>query len=70
MRHLENDELLLQLEVVRYQSPIIGELCRRLEELLKEEPPASAQAECPVCQADLRADYDVNNEILSLQVNT
>jgi hypothetical protein len=70
LRHLEDDELLLHLEDVRHQSPIIGELCQRLEKLLRQETPVTAQAECPVCQADLRADWDAVNEILYLQVNT
>lgn len=69
LSHLQDDELLLRLDNARHQSPIIGELCRRMEELLKQEPPATAQAECPVCQADLRADWDVSNEILSLGVS-
>lgn len=70
LRHLEDDELLLHLEDVRHLSPIIGELCLRLEKLIQQETPVTARAECPVCRADLRADWDAGNEILCLQVNT
>lgn len=70
LRHLTDPEFLLRLDDARHQSPIIGELCRRMEYLLRQEPTAAAYAECPVCQANIRVDYDVSNEILSLQVNT
>ncbi len=69
MRNMADGELLLHLDDARYHSPIIGELCRRLDGLMHAEP-ARARAECPVCQADLRADYDFANEILELKVNT
>lgn len=68
MRNLQNDELLRNLDDVRHLSPVIGELCRRLEEQDKEIH-ADGTAECPVCQASLRADYDTYSEILTLQVD-
>ena len=70
MASLQDDELLRELEEVRYLSPVIRELCRRLELYVDKPEPVSGRAECPVCQADLRCDYDYANEILSLQVNT
>lgn len=65
--HLTDEEFLRELDGVRHQSPIIADLCRRLEETKQE--PATASCECPVCMADLRADYDVFNETLELKVN-
>jgi hypothetical protein len=65
--HLEDAELLRELDGIRMHSPVIAELCRRLEE--SPELPVTASCECPVCMADLRADYDEFNEILELKVN-
>jgi hypothetical protein len=42
--HLSNRELLAQVESVRDYSPVIEELCQRLE---------NVGGECPVCEADL-----------------
>ena len=41
---LSNRELLAQLEGVRTYSPVVEELCQRLE---------NVGVECPVCEADL-----------------
>ena len=43
--NLSNRELLNQLYVTRNYSPIIEELCQRVE---------AVGAECPVCEADLQ----------------
>lgn len=42
--NLSNRELLAQLENVRPFSPVVEELCQRLE---------NVGVECPVCEADL-----------------
>ena len=42
--NLSNRELLAQLESVRSHSPVIEELCQRLE---------TTNVECPICEADL-----------------
>lgn len=65
--HLTNPEFLSEIDDVRNQSPIIKELCRRLEEM--EPAPQISSCECPVCMADLRAEYDETTEILELKVN-
>lgn len=67
-RHFEDDEFLRELDIVRYSSPIIEDLCRRLEEHMKEPPIATGGCECPICMANLRADYDELNEILTLKL--
>jgi hypothetical protein len=69
-RHLTDREFIFRLDDARHQSPIIGELCRRLEDLLCKEPPTTAQTECPVCMADVQADYDSDSGILELKVST
>lgn len=69
-RHLEDAELLQELDDIRHQSPVIAELCKRLEAHLEAELQVAACCECPVCQADLRAVYDESNETLELKVNT
>ncbi len=67
MRNVTDRELLIELDEVRGQSPVISELCRRLEELVTNAP-VLAHADCPVCQATLTADYDFDYEVLILKV--
>lgn len=43
--HLSDTEMLREIDEVRLQSPIIADLCRRLEEA--EPNPLTASCECP-----------------------
>lgn len=56
LRHLTDDELLQELGPVRHQSPVISELCVRLEAATKS--PDLFTLSCPVCRANLDAEYD------------
>ncbi len=55
-------EILQVLSDRRRQSPVIDELCQRLEEYSpafdREE---NVKAECPVCEAKLNINIDVSN---------
>ena len=68
-RHLTNEELLLQLESIKHRSPIINELCERLQQrtLINAKDKPNHNVECPVCQAQLHADYDSHNEMFELR---
>ena len=67
-RYLEDDEFLREIDNVRHASPIIEDLCRRLEEAIAAAPVATGKCECPICLASLRADYDGTNESLVLKI--
>lgn len=69
MRNMADEELLNHLDSQRNQSPVIGELCRRVEALLVREP-VEARHECPVCLADLEATYFEADGSLNLSVRT
>lgn len=57
-----DNELLQVLSEKRRQSPVIEELCQRLEEYSpafdREE---NVKAECPVCEAKLNINVDVSD---------
>lgn len=70
--HLTNDEFLLSIDDKRYQSPVIKELCRRLEQADAEtaiREDANHRAECPVCEAGLLVEYDDGNGLFDLKVD-
>lgn len=68
LRHYTDGELINSLDRERYLSPVIGELCKRLEAYGTLQPASSLNAECPVCKADLEGDFDPANDILTLSV--
>ena len=70
LKHLSNEELLRLLEDKKYHSPIILELCNRLENIGidAELEGVNARAECPVCQASLTVDLDIGNKLYNLKV--
>jgi hypothetical protein len=73
MSHLTNEELLRALDERKERSPIIFELCRRLEKLDTEVTSideSSNQVMCPVCMASLLADIDHDNNLFTLNINT
>lgn len=59
--NLSTAELLRQVDSLRHRSPVIEELCQRIE---REEstPPAQGKMEgsmpCPVCMAQLEVTFD------------
>lgn len=63
---LTNAELLAKIDDIRHRSPIIQELCIRIEEgeLISDE--TSDRVECPICQGQLRVNYDPGNDLFSL----
>ena len=68
--HLTTGELLNLLEDKKHQSPIIFELCNRLEkiDIDAELEGVNDRAECPVCQASLTVDLDIGNKLYNLKV--
>lgn len=57
-----DQELLQLLSEKRAQSPIIEELCQRLEEYSPAfDKETNISAECPVCEAKLKIDVDVSD---------
>lgn len=58
--NLSDAELLNQLAESRGRSPVIDELCNRLEQYADNEvvsSDADSSVECPVCEAPLTASY-------------
>ncbi len=69
-RNLSNKELLSWLESKRVSSPIIDELCSRIESMPETTNVITnvlAHIECPVCEAKLKILEDENNEIYTLK---
>lgn len=69
LRNLSTDELLNLLEDKKHHSPIILELCNRLEKLDIDEvlKGVNCRSECPVCQATLIVDLDIGNKLYDLK---
>lgn len=63
LRNLTDDELLNTLQDKRGQSPLINELCRRLEEHHDVPTVYIHTSECPVCLAGLTLTTDTHSEI-------
>ena len=57
-RNHTNTEFLNSIEGIRYHSPIIAELCRRLEKMEDNHIGQVEISECPVCEAKLEIDVD------------
>ena len=66
--NLSNAELLLELESIRHHSPIIQELCVRLEEDELFGKETNMNASCPICQGELTVDYCKGNDIFNLTI--
>lgn len=71
-RNYTDQELLQVLSDKRHHSPVIEELCQRLEEyspVLQKE--TNIQKECPVCEAKIMIDIDVNgNGCYEIEIQT
>ena len=62
--HMTDKDLLRTLADVRFHSPVIAELCMRLEEATEDS--GHYEVDCPVCKATLDACYDPIKEELNL----
>jgi len=67
---LTDEELLVAVNEVASQSPIIGELAKRLEavEARRAALAVDRSCECPICLGALTVDYDEANDIINLKV--
>jgi hypothetical protein len=63
-----DDELLRLVDDKRHRSPLIDELCTRLEARgdVAVQEDANAHVECPVCAAPLQAGYDSANNMFTI----
>ena len=63
-----DDELLRLVDDKRHRSPLIDELCTRLEARgdVAVQEDANALVECPVCAAPLQAGYDSANNMFTI----
>ena len=68
LSNLTDAELLNHIDSIRHYSPIIAELCKRLDALNVEPSPLHDRVTCPVCQAELRVDSDDGNEKYELAI--
>lgn len=66
--NLTNAELLVQIDSIRDKSPIIEELAHRLEQGVGIDDESGHNVTCPVCEAQLEADYDSGNDMFTLQL--
>lgn len=67
-RVMTDDELLRYIDEKRQHSPLIEELCKRLETKEMVLKDANHRVECPVCEAALEADYDEGNGMFELRI--
>ena len=68
LSHLTTPELLHLLDYKRPLSPIIGELCKRLEKADEDEG-MNHRVECPVCQSALEVEPDYGNSVYHIKVD-
>lgn len=65
--NLTDADLIRQLDEARRHSPVIEELCLRLEVKPPEYDGYQMQVTCPVCEASLNVKEDSADKILSLE---
>jgi len=65
--NLTDEELMTELDSRRHQSPVIDELCNRIESgrLLGTE--TNHKVSCPTCDADLEVDYCAGNDMFNVK---
>lgn len=68
LSNMTNKELLNHLENIKHNSPIILELCLRLEQADAEQNLLNKEVECPVCMAKLNIDNDCDDNSFNLKV--
>lgn len=72
LTHLTDEEFLNTLDDARHYSPVIKELCRRLEAKCEAETAlasANHRAECPICKGPLTVEYDGGNDLFELRID-
>ena len=69
-RHLTDEEFLNICQEKRHQSPIIEELCQRLEEYLGRDKPSDGEVKlecknefnCQVCEAKFKVEFNPDDD--------
>ncbi len=69
LNRFTNRELLNHFDSIKHHSPIILELCRRLEKEEESVHMLNNKVECPICQAKLLADIDSENDMFTLTID-
>lgn len=66
LEHLNNQEYLSRLADARLHSPVIEELAARLEKVIESSPEKlnGGLTHCPICEAQLKVDIDINGVTL------
>ncbi len=68
---LTTEELLRRIDDIRSKSPIIEELCQRIERgetvPMPQEAIEAKDMECPVCMAKLTVSFDPNENTFSIE---
>jgi hypothetical protein len=70
--HLTDEEALSALDEAAGYSPVIRELCRRLEARIEKghaHQHANPRSECPVCGAGLLVEFDEGNDLFCVGVD-
>ena len=68
-KNLTDEELLLSLSDKRHHSPLIDELCTRLEASIDNAMGSDIELDCPVCLASLKTHIKSENDLV-LTVNS
>jgi len=69
IKNLENSELLRMLDDIKHHSPIILELCNRLNDAEINLVNVNMRVECPVCRAGLIVDFDEANSLFNINID-
>lgn len=67
--NFSDDELLNEVDAKRQYSPILEELCCRLEKKALDLRDTNHKVECPVCEASLIADLDTENNMFEIKTD-
>ena len=74
-RHLTDEEFLNICQEKRHQSPIINELCQRLEEFIYSDQPVTDEINlelknehrCPVCETKIEIEFSSIDDKISFK---
>lgn len=74
-RHLTDEEFLNICQEKRHQSPIINELCQRLEEFICSDQPVTDEINlelknehrCPVCETKIEIEFSSIDDKISFK---
>ena len=66
---MSDQEFIHSIEDKKHLSPVIAELCRRLECRSEgNDSKADDRVECPVCEAELRVELDEANDLYEIYI--